>query len=75
MLNPTIGYGATACVHHWLVASPSGIGVAMPASCKHCGAERDFEQTVLMAPHELYRNHPALGQPVDSFPVEYGLHR
>ena len=74
MLNQD-GARMSACIHHWLVASPSGVGVAMPGVCKHCGAERDFEPVMSMTASEVYRNYPALGQAVESIPVEYGLQR
>ena len=45
----------------------------MPACCKHCGAEREFEP---VEPVDMgaYRSYPISPSP-ESIPVEYGLRR
>ena len=32
------------CVHHWIIDSPSG--PASRGSCRKCGAEKDFPNTI-----------------------------
>ena len=32
-----------ACTHHWIIATPNGH--TSRGICKHCGSERDFENS------------------------------
>lgn len=33
----------SACTHHWIIATPNGH--TSRGICKHCGSERDFENS------------------------------
>ena len=39
-LQPSPPCNADACIHHWLIESPSGL--TAPARCRKCGAVHEF---------------------------------